>query len=48
MANCTRELYSKLGKEDAKEIWKYFERFAMYDDLKDLYKKTLPELAKFE
>ena len=33
---------------DIAQIWKYFERFAVYEDLKDLYSKTIPELAKFE
>jgi hypothetical protein len=38
----------KLNKNDATSIWNYFQRFAEYDDLKDLYNKVLPELAKFE
>lgn len=29
-------------------IWKHFQRFAEYNDLKDLYNKCVPELAKFE
>ena len=29
-------------------IWKHFERFSLYDDLKTLYSKVIPEIAKFE
>lgn len=42
------EAQSKLDKNDAKQIWSHFQRFAEYKDLKDLYHKTLPEIAKFE
>lgn len=38
----------KLDKNDAAGIWKHFGRFAEYADLKDLYNKCVPELAKFE
>jgi hypothetical protein len=42
------DINSKLEKNEGKKIWEYFQRFAMYDDLKDLYKKVIPQLAKFE
>ena len=29
-------------------LWKNFERFALYDDFKDLYGKVMPEIKKFE
>ena len=29
-------------------LWKHFERFSLYDDLKTLYSKVIPEIAKFE
>lgn len=45
---CMKELFLKLDKNDAAKIWSYFDRFALYVDLKDLYGKTIPELAKFE
>lgn len=38
----------KLDKREGTKIWKHFQRFAEYDDLKDLYNKCIPELAKFE
>ena len=34
--------------DDGKRIWKHFQRFAEYTDLKDLYHRCIPELAKFE
>ena len=37
-----------MDKNDATRIWTYFQRFAEYDDLKELYQKCIPELAKFE
>ena len=38
----------KLNKSEATSIWVHFQRFAEYDDLKDLYVKCMPQLAKFE
>ena len=35
-------------KKDASKIWKYMERFAVYEDLKNLNHKFLSELAKCE
>lgn len=43
-----KDLLLKLNKNDATAIWRHFQRFAEYDDLKDLYTKCVPELAKFE
>ena len=43
-----KNLQFKLDKNDATRIWKYFDRFALYSDLKDLFAKCLPSLAKFE
>ena len=34
--------------DEGKKIWEHFQRFAEYQDLKDLYRKCIPELAKFE
>jgi hypothetical protein len=38
----------KLDQKDVAKIWAHFQRFAEYGDLKDLYNKVLPEIAKFE
>ena len=48
VSDCFRQLHLKLEKDDGTKIWNHFQRFAEYSDLKDLYNKTLPELAKFE
>ena len=42
------EVATKLSMEEGKKIWDHFQRFAEYQDLKDLYKKCIPQLAKFE
>ena len=39
---------TKLDLHEAKKIWDYFQRFAEYSDLKELYAKCIPPLAKFE
>ena len=41
-------LADKTSVEETQQIWNNFNRFALYDDLKDLYNRTLPELSKFE
>ena len=42
------KLDDKIEVPALKPIWKNFERFALYEDFKDLYNKTLPEIIKFE
>ena len=41
-------LAAKTSTEETPQSWDNFNRFAFYDDLKDLYNRTLPELSKFE
>ena len=43
-----RESGKKLTIQDGQRIWKHFQRFAEYDDLKDLYQRCIPQLANFE
>ena len=35
-------------KNDGQQIYRHFKRFAEYEDLKELYSKVVPEIAKFE
>lgn len=42
------QINERLHHSDAKKIWDYFKRFADYSDLKDLYNRVIPEIAKFE
>ena len=37
-----------LTKQDGQKIWRNFQRFAEYEDLKYLYSKVIPEISKFE
>ena len=41
-------LHKKLDVSDGQRIWRHFQRFAEYSDLKDLYQKCIPVLARFE
>ena len=34
--------------EEVTAVWKQFQRFAEYDDLKKLHTLVVPEVAKFE
>ena len=38
----------KMEKSDGKRLWKNFQRFSEYTDLKDLYNRVVPEISKFE
>ena len=33
---------------DGKRLWRHFQRFAEYEDLRDLYRRCIPEILKFE
>jgi uncharacterized coiled-coil protein SlyX len=37
VTNTQKELQLKLNTTEATAIWRHFQRFAEYDDLKDLY-----------
>ena len=43
-----KRLFHKVDVEEANRIWDNFQKYAMYDDLKDLYTKTIPEIKRFE
>lgn len=43
-----KEIQSRLSGNDGKRIWRHFQRFAEYNDLKELYTKCVPEIARFE
>ena len=43
-----KECANKLALKDAQRIWRQQQRFAEYEDLRDLYKKCIPEISKFE
>jgi hypothetical protein len=37
-----------MGLEEGRALWANFTKFAVYDDLKDLYKRCLPAIANQE
>ena len=43
-----QKVENRLTKQDGQRLWKHFQRFCEYEDLKDLYSKVIPEIAKFE
>lgn len=48
MESLRSDVKLKTYNEETLRIWKNFQNYAEYTDLKDLYAKTLPELRKFE
>ena len=42
------EVSKRLSVKDGTRIWRHFQRFAEYSDLKTLYQKFIPELVKVE
>ena len=42
------EIEGKLTREEGSRLWGNFSRFAVYDDLKELYQKCLPAISIFE
>lgn len=42
------EISLKIDKEELAKIWRQFDRFALYSDLKKLHGIVVPEIAKFE
>jgi hypothetical protein len=44
----SRVIGRKIDREEVTKIWKHFERFAEYKDLKQLHKIVIPEISKFE
>lgn len=45
---CRDECDSKMSKIDGKELWAHLSKFPVYDDLKDLYMKCIPQINLFE
>ena len=39
---------SFITKSEVSRIWNYMQRFPLYDDMRELNNKFLPELAKME
>lgn len=39
---------SNVSRDEGQKIWRQFQRFAEYEDLKDLYQKVVPPLSEFQ
>ena len=48
LSEAFKQIETKVPLTDGKKIWANFQRFAEYNDLKDLYGKIMPEIGKFE
>ena len=42
MQSFESKLTDKVGKDEVMSVWQNFERYAQFDDLKELYGKTVP------
>lgn len=43
-----KECMKKCNMTDLQRLWRQSQRYAEYEDLRDLYKRCIPEIAKFE
>jgi len=41
-------VHSRVSEKEGKEIWKNFQNYSKYDDLRDLYQRCVPPISKFE
>ena len=39
---------SKMTNKEGQALWANFKKYAHYAELKELYKKTMPAISKFE
>ena len=42
LTDCLKNLHSKMDNTEGTKIWKHFDRFALYEDLKDLRNDCIP------
>ena len=48
MIEVKSETDSKLSAKEGQKIWANFRKYAQYDELKELYRKTMPAISQFE
>lgn len=41
-------MQDKVTSKEGQEIWANFSKFAVYDDLRDLYQRCIPAISSFE
>lgn len=42
------EADGKLSAKEGQKLWANFRKYAQYEELKDLYRKTMPAISQFE
>ena len=48
MIEVRSETDSKMSAKEGQKLWANFRKYAQYEELKDLYKKTMPAISGFE
>ena len=48
LVECRQELDSKMTSKEGQKLWANFKKYAQYDELKELYRKTMPAISSFE
>ena len=44
----SKDIGLRMTIEEGSKIWSNFSKYAVYDDLKELYKRCLPAISSFE
>ena len=48
MAEIRQEVDTKMTSKEGQKLWSNFRKYAQYDELKELYRKTMPAISSFE
>ena len=48
LIDCKQEIDSKMNSKEGQKLWANFKKYAQYDELKELYRKTMPAISSFE
>ena len=48
MVEVRTEIDTKMAAKEGQKLWANFRKYAQYDELRELYRKTMPEISKFE
>ena len=48
MIEVKSETDTKLSAKEGQKLWANFRKYAQYEELKELYRKTMPAISAFE
>ena len=48
MLSFQAEIDSKMSSKEGQKVWANFRKYAQYEELKELYRKTMPAISSFE